>query len=109
MTKLFCFIYLKIHKMSKQVYIYISLAVILIVPTVLPTFLIMNELNCEISSAVDSEEDGEEIEDTEVKIVNLSYYYDTYCNIENKNKITRLIEEYNSISENLDYPPPELI
>ncbi|WP_299834803.1 hypothetical protein [uncultured Tenacibaculum sp.] len=85
-------------------------SLILLTSIVLPTYLVINNFNCEVSLEIDMEEDGEETEiskDIEIKIVSVLPNFRTYFHKTIQKNIIYISIEYNSIFRNLESPPPE--
>ncbi|CAM1340094.1 hypothetical protein TAMYLO_100069 [Tenacibaculum amylolyticum] len=76
---------------------------------VLPTYLSLIETGCEYSLVInDIEDDSEKTNDLDIKIIHFYEEILPYKHIECQNKIAYLLSEYNSLSQKLESPPPEL-
>jgi len=85
---------------------------ILSISIIIPACVSFLELNCDVSLVIDLDEEVEDIEviqDAEVKIIPESIVFFSYTQTTNQNKIVFITKKYNSIFQNLESPPPDLL
>lgn len=95
--------------MAKNLFAYLFI-IIISIPVILPAYISVLELNCEVSLIIDLDEEMEDIEitqDSELKIIPDFSIFLNYKYLIHQNEIIFIAKEYNAVFQNLESPPPD--